>query len=307
MEAPKDRGSNQPATKRAKNPDAQGNPYFDEAPVEDKLSAKSASDGRGKILPTTRGRDPTKKHLIVKYHVNSPRMTAFDIARKADTTVNYVYKVLSEARKPSKEVRGRRGRLFAHGKVWYEYWVPRSWLKRLEACIVNSRTGMRQVGFKSNRDPCSVQIHPNGHLVIWPRSSGWRGWLVEELSLRGWSRENSRVVVDHAQLTVSMAEGGVKPGDPGFLPKEIYLETEWGVVICKDDSPEKSVLELKLSIPKMQSYLGIPDIMKRLEGIEQGSMTVAQRQRAIEALLYTLIKLLQKGPTFSGTERDSKP
>jgi len=117
---------------------------------------------------------------------------------------------------------------------------------------------------------------------------------VEELSVRGWSRENARVMVDHAQLNVSVVEGGVKPGDPGFLPKDLYLETEWGVVICKDDSPEKSVLELKLSIPKMQSYLGIPDLLKRLEVIEQGSMTVAQRQRAIEALLYTLIKLLDR-------------
>jgi len=101
-------------------------------------------------------------------------------------------------------------------------------------------------------------------------------------------------VVDHAQLNVTVVEGGVKPRDPGFLPKDFYLETDWGVVICKDDSPEKSVLELKLSIPKMQRYLRIPEIMKRLEVIEQGSITIAQRQRAIEALLYTLCKLQER-------------
>jgi len=259
-----------------------------------KVDPSNKSSATGKVLPSTRGKVGTKKDAILKYHVNSPQMTAYEIAEKLKTTPNYVWKVLSESRKPGKEIRGRRGRLFAHGKVWYECWVVRDWLVALKAPVVNPRTGMKQVGFSSKGDPCSVQCHPNGHLVIWPRSSGWRDWLVEELSVRGWSRENARVMVDHAQLNVSVVEGGVKPGDPGFLPKDLYLETEWGVVICKDDSPEKSVLELKLSIPKMQSYLGIPDLLKRLEVIEQGSMTVAQRQRAIEALLYTLIKLLDR-------------
>ena len=118
--------------------------------------------------------------------------------------------------------------------------------------------------------------------------------MVEALSSCGWSRENARVVADHAQLNVSVVEGGVKPRDPGFAPKDFYLETEWGVVLVRDDTPERGVLELKLSIPKMQRYLGVPEITKRLEVIEQGSITIAQRQRAIEALLYTFCKLLQR-------------
>jgi hypothetical protein len=272
---------------------------------KDKSVANSTSfrgSVRGKALPTIQGKVPTKRELIIKYRMNNPRMTAFDIANKADTTSNYVYKVLSEARRLGKKIRGRRGRIFAHGKVFYEYWVSRGWLAALDAPVVNARTGMMQVGFVDSDDPCSCQIHRNGHLVIWPRRSGWRDWLVEELSLRGWSRENSRVVVEHAQLNVSVVEVGVKPGDPGFLPKDFYLETEWGVVICRDDSPEKSVLELKLQIPQMQRYLGIPDLMKRLEVIEQGSTTVAQRQRAVETLLYTLIKLLHEDSRLSGRE-----
>jgi len=261
-------------------------------------------NARSKALPTTRGKVPTKRELIIKYSVNNPRMTAFDIANKAHTTPNYVYKVLSEVRRIGKKIRGRRGRIFAHGKIFYEYWVSRSSLATLNVPVVNLRTGMMQVGFAFKGDPCSCQIHQNGHLVIWPHRSGWREWLVKELSSKGWSRENSKVVVEHAGLNVKVAEGGVKPGDPAFLPKDFLLETEWGVVICKDDSPEKSVLELKLQIPQMQRYLGIPDLMKRLEVIEQGSVTVAQRQRAVEALLYTLIKLLRKNldSRFSGRE-----
>jgi len=191
-------------------------------------------------------------------------------------------------------IRGRRGRIFAHGKVFYENWVSRDWFISLKAPVVNPRTDMKQLGFKGRGDPCSCQIHPNGHLVIWPRSSGWRDWLVEELSVCGWSRENATVVAYHSSLNVTVVEGGVKPGDPGFLPKDLYLETEWGAVLVRDDSPEKSVLELKLSIPDMRRYLDIPEIKQRLEVLEQGSLTVAQRLRAIEAILFGISRILQR-------------
>lgn len=69
----------------------------------------------GKVLPTSLGKVATKKDAILKYHINSPQMTAYDIAEKLKTTPNYVWKVLSEARKPSKVERGRSGRLFGHG------------------------------------------------------------------------------------------------------------------------------------------------------------------------------------------------
>ncbi len=279
-----------PALKQSKGSSIPS-PCFDEASVKDKLFPKSTSS---KTSPTTQGKVQTKRQLVLEYNLNSPQMTAFEVAEKLKTTPNYVWKVLSEARKQGKVQCRGYGRIFGHGKVFYEWWVPQSWLASLEAQMVNERTGMRQIGFNRMGDSCSVQIHPNGHLVIWPHSSGWRQWLVEELSSLGWSWENAKVVVDHAQLNVSVVEGGVKPGEPRFLPKDFYIETDWGVVICRDDTPEKSVLELKLSIPKMQSYLGIPGLIKKLEVIEQGSMTVAQRQRAIEALLYMLIKLLQK-------------
>lgn len=243
---------------------------------------------------TTKSKVHFKKSLILKYHRNNPKMTASDIAKKVKTSPNYVWKVISEARNPSKDIRGRRGRIFAHGKVFYEWWVAESRLVELAAPVVNPRTGLRQVGFRRNGDPCSCQIHPNGHLIIWPRSCSWRDWLVEEFCCRGWTKENCRVIVDNANLNVCVVEGGIKPRDPGFLPKDFYLETEWGVVLARDNSPERGVLELKMSIPKMQKYLGIREITKKLEVIEQGSITMAQRQRAIEALLYLLWKAHEK-------------
>jgi hypothetical protein len=248
----------------------------------------------GKDLPTTKGKKNTKKAYILEYYKNNPWATASEVARKIKTTQSYVWKVLSNARKPSKEIRGRSGRIFAHGKVFYEWYVMPTSVSVLKALVVNARTGMKQVGSLEQGEPCSCQVHANGHLIIWPRLNGWRDWLAEALTSCGWTAELSRLVVEQARINVSVVEGGVKPGDPSFLPKDFYLETEWGAVLVRDDTPEKSVLEVKLSIPDLQRYLGLPDIKKRLEVIEQGSLTHAQSQKAIEALLISLYRLLEQ-------------
>lgn len=248
----------------------------------------------GKALPTVKGKVQSKKQLIIKYRLNNPGRTALEVAEKAGTTVNYVYKVLSESRRPGKVERGRSGRIFAHGMIFYEDFVDTRWLADLDAAVVNPRTGMRQIGFKGAGDPCSCQVHMNGHVIIFPRSGGWRPWLAGALAGRGWDRGRADLLVDHCSLTVKAAECGVKPSNPYLLPKDLYLETDWGLVVCRDDSPEKGVLELKVSIPKMQSYLGIPGIKKSLKLLEQGSLTSAQRLRALENLVYMLVKMLQK-------------
>jgi hypothetical protein len=166
---------------------------------------------------------------------------------------------------------------------------------------------MKQVGSIDLRDPCSCQIHSNGHLIIWPHSSGWREWLIEALTAYGWSNELARLVVEQARLNVTVVEGGVKPGEPNFLPKDIYLETAWGVTLVRDDTPERGVLEVKLSVPDLNRYLGLPDIKKRLEIIEQGSLTHTQSQKAIEALLISLLRVLEKQGQISDGNRREDP
>ncbi|MGD0996559.1 MAG: hypothetical protein ABR909_13690 [Candidatus Bathyarchaeia archaeon] len=247
----------------------------------------------GKDLPTTEGKPSNKKAFIIKYRTNNPQSDASEIAQKIGTSVGYVWKVLSQARKPSKFIRGRSGRIFAHGKLFYEWWVTPSALTTLKAPVINSRTGMKQIGSLKQSDPCSCQIHPNGHLIFWPHSSGWREWLSNQLTNYGWKNDLAQLITNQATLNVNVVEGGVKPGDPTFLPKDLLLQMEWGAVLVRDDTPEKGVLELKLSVPDMQRFLGLPDIKKRLEVIEQGSMTHAQSQKTIEALLISLIRLLQ--------------
>jgi hypothetical protein len=247
---------------------------------------------RGKALPTTQGKN-TKKAYILEYCKNNPWSKASEVAHKIGTTPGYVWKILSKSRKPSKEIRGRDSRIFAHGKLFYEWWVTPSSINVLNAPIVNDRTCMKQIGLIENNDPCSCQIYPNGHLIIWPRGVGWREWLSEKLQVFGWNRELSKLVVEQITLNANVIEGGVKPGDPVFLPNDLFLKTDWGAVLVRDNTPENGVLELKLSVPDLKSYLGLPEIRKKLEVIEQGSVTHAQSQKTIEALLISLLRVLE--------------
>jgi hypothetical protein len=236
-----------------------------------------------KLLPTISGQKKTKKCFIQEYSKNRPS-SAKEIAKKTNTTPNYVYKVRSQARKPSKELRGRNGRIFAHGKVWYEWKVMPDTAVMLTAPILNKRTGMKQIGYKTI-NPCSCQIHPNGRIIIWPHSTGWKDWLLQEFIHFGWKENIARFVIESATLNLSTAEAGVKPLDNSFLPKELNIETEWGLVVVRDNTPEKGVLEFKLSIPDMKKYLSLPEINKRLQVLEQGSLSLNQSLRTLTALL----------------------
>jgi uncharacterized protein YfkK (UPF0435 family) len=106
-------------------------------------------------------------------------------------------------------------------------------------------------------------------------------------------------VVDQITLNANVIEAGIKPGDPTFLPNDLLLKTDWGAVLVRDNTPEKGVLELKLSVPNLKSYLGLPEIRKKLEVIEQGSLTHAQSQKTIEALLISLLRVLESKDQIS--------
>jgi hypothetical protein len=225
---------------------------------------------------------------VIESHLNNPQLSAQEIARQFNTTPNYVWKVLSNARKPSKIIRGRNGRIFAHGKVYYEWSVMPDTVAMLKAPVINYKTGMKQIGYIRNGHPCSCQIHVNGHVIVWPHSTGWLEWLIGKFIDFGWKQAVAKYVVDQLRISCSTVEAGVKPRDSSFLPQEFSLETEWGFVLVRDNTPEKGVLEVKLSVPDMQRYLGLPEIKKRLDVIEQGSVTLNQSYKAIVALLVSM-------------------
>ena len=74
----------------------------------------------------------------------------------------------------------------------------------------------------------------------------------------------------------------------GFLPKDLLLKTDWGLVVVKDDSPTKNTLELKLSVPDMKKFLGLPEINHQLQMLTQGTMAYNQLIRALLPLIVRL-------------------
>jgi hypothetical protein len=44
-------------------------------------------------------------------------------------------------------------------------------------------------------------------------------------------------------------------------------------MLVKDDSPGKNILEIRLSVPDLERYLGVPEIRKELAVLMQVTMT----------------------------------
>ena len=246
-----------------------------------------------KDLPTSQGKKMTKKSYILEYSKNR-HVSALEIANKIGSTPSYVFKVRSQVRRESKQLRGRNGRIFAHGKAYYQWSVMHDTVDLLKAPVVNKKTGMKQIGLIENDDPCSCQIHANGRLIVWVHNPGWKDWLLDEFIAFGWKKEVARYVIDNLMVNVSVVEGGVKPLDASFLPEELRVETEWGVVIVRDNTPEKGVLEIKFNIPDMKRYLGLQKIQKQLEVIEHGSVTLNQSYKMVVALLASMDRLWRR-------------
>lgn len=235
---------------------------------------------------TFKSENQSKAHYIRQLKLNNPQMTGSEIAEKVRTTSGYVYNVLSKAKQRGEVKRRREDRLYgiAHGKILYRDAVLPEWYQSLVAPIVNSRTGMKQVGFSKNGDACSCQVHKNGGVVVFPHSLGWKEWLKEALVAHGWDQGKATLLVDNLTIQVVLAEAGVKTPD-GYLPKDIFIKTAWGMVVVRDDSPTKSMLEMKLSVPDLHRYLGLPEIKSQLDLLTQGGMTTNQLLRGLAALL----------------------
>jgi hypothetical protein len=228
----------------------------------------------------------SKVYYILQLKRNNPEMRASEIAARIQTTPSYVYNVLSKNRKRGEVERGREDRLYAvaHGHYFYRDKVWSEWCKELVAPIVNPRTGMKQVGFKEYGDPCSCQIHKGGGVMVFPHALGWREWLQKALMKCGWDLGRASLLVNNLTIQVVLAEAGVKVLD-GFLPKDLFLKTAWGMAVIRDDSPTKNMLEVKLSVPDLSRYLGLPEMQTKLDLLTKGSLTMNQLLRGLIALL----------------------
>lgn len=213
----------------------------------------------------------SKAELIRKFFRENPPLHKGDIKRFCQNhpgfTCNYVYKIRSKERNKSKiKPLGSMGSKGVSGKVVgvYENDVLREWVEKLHAPIVNFHSGMKQIGFKKNGDPCSCQIHKGGSIMVYARYLGWEEWLIEKFVEGRWDYEQAKLVVDSCHYTIHIFEPGVKVPQ-GFLPKDLRIYADWGITVIKDDSPMKNTLHMKISIPKMDRYFGLPEIRKKLD------------------------------------------
>jgi hypothetical protein len=179
--------------------------------------------------------------------------------------------------------------------MFYEDQVLPAWVEALRAPVANPRTGMKQLGFLAAGDPVSAQFHRNGRVIVFPHGLDWREWLTEELVRCGWDSERAELLTRSLHFVVKTAEGGIQTHD-GYLPKDLMLKTSWGFMLVKDDSPSKNTLEVRLSIPDLERYLGLPEIRKQLEVLTHGSMTSQQLLRAALQILILVKRSLEKEP-----------
>jgi hypothetical protein len=151
---------------------------------------------------------------------------------------------------------------------------------------------MKQLGFLADGDPVSAQFHRNGRVIVFPHGLEWREWLTQELVRCGWDSERAELLMRSLHFVVKTAEGGIRTHD-GYLPKDLMLKTSWGFMLVKDDSPSKNTLEIRLSVPDLERYLGLPEIRKELAVLMQGTMTM---QQALRALVFLVNRSLEKEP-----------
>jgi hypothetical protein len=251
----------------------------------------------------------TKRQYIIQFKINYPKSKASEIAEKIGTSVGYVHNVLSRYNKiVNSERQGStrsNGRVCAHGLDFYEDEVPPSWYDSLAAPVVSSRTGMKQIGFKDKGDPCTCQVHRNGHVIVFPRNIDWKAWLIEELTLNGWDKDQSQMLIQNLNYKLKIAEGGVKVPN-GYLPKDLVLKTDWGIVVVKDDSPSNNTLELKIDVPNLNKFLGLPEIRHQLRMLTQGTMTNNQLMRTYVALNHSIVNQINRLLNRSDINSSSK-
>lgn len=119
---------------------------------------------------------------------------------------------------------------------------------------------MKQIGFLDHDDPCSIQVHKSGKVVVYPHGIGWEEWLFKELMDHGWSEDQAYLVQHNLRRVYKEIHVTSEPNGKR-LPRGFRLSTPWGVIL-RDDSPNENTLELKILMPKVEEILHISEILK---------------------------------------------
>ena len=228
-----------------------------------------------------KGEVPSKKQGIILYRRNNPKAKAEEIAEHFCTTRSYVWNVLSEERNRKALTSDIWRGTECHGLI--NYWVEThpAWVEDLGASVVNSKTGMKQIGLKADGDPCSAQIHRNGKIVVYPHRVGWKEWLKAQLMSAGWSEDQAYLTI--MNLRVHPVRVEVPVPKVGRMIKPLReIDSGIGVKITRDETPAKETLEVIIDIRDMQKHLRVPEIRKELGTISKE----LKHQRLETPLLY---------------------
>jgi len=277
-----------------------------------KASRKRSRDSKAHVrFYTPEGEVSTKKYRIIRLSRNNPDLRSIDIANMVKTSQSYVENVLSEARRsktsPQKIPRGsmgieplekadrdsEAGGLGCHGLDFRICEATPFWYDRLEAPILNERTGMKQIGFLDHDDPCSIQVHRSGKVVVYAHGVGWEGWLFKELMDHGWS-EDQAYLVRHNLRRVYKEIHVTSERDGKRLPRGFRLPVPFGMIL-RDESPHENTLEIKILMPKLEEMLRTTEILKNQELIFRELMMLKtvkgiEVQDAVQRLLQDVVR-----------------
>jgi len=151
---------------------------------------------------------------------------------------------------------------------WYVH-VPSFWVRRLSAPVVNLRTGMKQIGWKVNNDPCSAQLERNGTVRVYPHASqdAWRHWLQREVIRYGWPPDQAKLFNDKLTHTLRNVEfvGPQLPEQEATILPRVVSVPAMGVTLSVDDTPKPRTLELKIDVQGLERFLQINQIRSTVE------------------------------------------
>jgi hypothetical protein len=141
-------------------------------------------------------------------------------------------------------------------------------------------------GRKRNRRSYYTFIYRDA-LTAWKnyfdRERGWPKREGEALALTPAGTPLKKEAIRAAFVTLARALK-LRPKTTGGRPSGVAPHV-------KDDSPSKNTLEVRLSVPDLERYLGLPEIRKQLCVLTQGTMTM---QQALRALVFLVNRSLKK-------------
>ncbi|MEM3574705.1 MAG: hypothetical protein QXQ76_03085 [Candidatus Bathyarchaeia archaeon] len=237
------------------------------------------------------------RDAIIALKRENPHLTAPQIAAQLGTTVPYVWKVLSQARKGKGQGKGWRGGLGPPPEplpkpalpppkppevechaIYYRDQGPTGWYRACPAPKGLNQNGQKVYSCES----FSFQIWPSGVYMVWPYRGDWKDALKRWVS--SWlDPEAAQLMVDglcaeNRTIHAAIHHPGIPTGYRIRIPGIGALET--------DKSPWKDgTLELKLNLSLEERIDAMERALHRMaEGLEAFAIQIERHLAVLEGI-----------------------